>query len=351
MSTKNSHRVAILRSQRSSRMIVTYFLASRPCLLLFTTMLFLFSTGCGSHPIGKDKLPTNTLMKMDYEESLNLDQPENIYQVQVGDQTISYRTFGKKSRVPILLLQRYRGSMVDWDPLFLKELSKHNQLIIFDNIGIGSSSGNVPDSIDEMAAIAIAFVKSLKYSKVHLLGWSMGGFIVQKMIDEESQLFGSVILMATTYEGSLLYESPPDMAILSIAGGIRWGFEENRFLLFTDSEQGNQAAIASWRRIDSITRRLNVKPVTVSAYKAQGLAIEKFLKTIKTKALKNSAISKFLVMDGDKDGSYDLGHQLNLVKKYSAHLAIYPNAGHGFYQQYPKRVAKDISDFIDRGPL
>ncbi len=310
-------------------------------------LLVLLLIGCIGHSDDKDKTMDTSPVKEEQRKKLNLDRPEYINQVQVGEYTISYRILGEKSQIPILLLQRYRGSMVDWDPLFLRGLTAHNQVIIFDNSGIGASSGTVAISIDEMATTAIDFLKSLKYTKVHLLGWSMGGFVAQKMMDIEPQLFEKMILMATTYEGSLNTELPPDSVVLSAAGGESWGFRENKLLLFTDSEQGHNAALASWKRIDSITQKLGIKPVETEAYNAQGVAIEQFLTAQKPTLSHKLQASKVLVMDGDSDSSYDLRHQANLAKKYASNLAIYPNAGHGFHQQYPVRMAGDIIQFLN----
>ncbi len=310
-------------------------------------VLVLLLIGCIGHSDDKDKTMEKNPVKEEQANILNLDRLDYIEKVVVGEDTISYRVLGKKSEVPILLLQRYRGSMVDWDPLFLRGLTAHNQVIIFDNSGIGASSGTVPISIDEMATTAIDFLKSLKYTKVHLLGWSMGGFVAQKMMDIEPQLFEKIILMATTYEGSLNTELPPDSVVLSAAGGESWGFRENKLLLFTDSEQGHNAALASWKRIDSITQKLGIKPVATEAYNAQGVAIEQFLTAQKLTLSHKLQASKVLVIDGDSDSSYDFSHQVNLAKKYASNLAIYPNAGHGFHQQYPVRVAGDIIQFLN----
>jgi len=60
--------------------------------------------------------------------------------------------------------------MDDWDPLFLNELATDRQLILFDNAGVGRSSGESPDNIGGMADNAAAFILALKLYQIDLFG-------------------------------------------------------------------------------------------------------------------------------------------------------------------------------------
>ena len=66
-----------------------------------------------------------------------------------------------------------------WDPLFLDTLAADRKVIIFDNAGISRSSGSVPTTFQGWADDLIAFVRSLGIKKFDLLGFSMGGVVVQ----------------------------------------------------------------------------------------------------------------------------------------------------------------------------
>ena len=57
--------------------------------------------------------------------------------------------------------------------------AQDREVILFDNAGISSSSGEVPTSIEEMAADAAAFVNALGLIEVDVLGFSIGGFVAQ----------------------------------------------------------------------------------------------------------------------------------------------------------------------------
>ena len=60
--------------------------------------------------------------------------------------------------------------MDDWDPALTNELASHYKVVIFDNKGVASSSGRTPNTVEEMATDARAFIKALGYRKVNLLG-------------------------------------------------------------------------------------------------------------------------------------------------------------------------------------
>ena len=55
--------------------------------------------------------------------------------VDIGRTRYAYRRFGRRSPVPLVLLQRYRGTMDDWDPLFLDLIAEKRELILLDNAG------------------------------------------------------------------------------------------------------------------------------------------------------------------------------------------------------------------------
>src|SRR5262249_48783599 len=95
--------------------------------------------------------------------------------INVDDTKIAYRIYGDKKEIPIVLLAPLGSSMDDWDPAVINGLTRYSPVVVFDNKGVGSSSGKTPATIAEMAKDAIAFIKTLGYPKVNLLGFSMGG--------------------------------------------------------------------------------------------------------------------------------------------------------------------------------
>src|SRR6476619_7493951 len=93
----------------------------------------------------------------------------------------AYRRFGKAGGVPIVFNLHYIGTMDYWDPAVTDGLARDREVLLFDNAGVSSSSGEVPTTFEKMGANAIAFIKALGLSKVDVLGFSIGGFIAQEI--------------------------------------------------------------------------------------------------------------------------------------------------------------------------
>ncbi|MFF3849998.1 alpha/beta fold hydrolase [Streptomyces sp. NPDC002328] len=92
----------------------------------------------------------------------------------------AYRDFGKDAPVPpLVLLQRFRGTLDHWDPAFLEVLAQDRRIIDFDNAGVSESTGDVPTTREGMAESAFDFLTALGLDEVDLLGWSVGGFVAQ----------------------------------------------------------------------------------------------------------------------------------------------------------------------------
>src|SRR5215472_19189762 len=73
----------------------------------------------------------------------------------------AHRRLGIEGTMPIVLLQHFRGNMDHWDPAVVDGLASERQVILFDNRGIGRSTGPTPDNIADMASDAIEFIEAL----------------------------------------------------------------------------------------------------------------------------------------------------------------------------------------------
>lgn len=91
---------------------------------------------------------------------------------------------------PLVLIMGLSGVMEDWSPLF-EGLSKRTAVLIFDHRGIGHSSlpADWDDTLshDVMADDLISLLQSLgaAWRTVDVLGWSMGGHILQRLVTRE----------------------------------------------------------------------------------------------------------------------------------------------------------------------
>jgi pimeloyl-ACP methyl ester carboxylesterase len=61
-------------------------------------------------------------------------------------------------------------------------LAENREVILFNNAGVSSSSGEVPTTIDEIGANAVAFIKGLGLTNVDVLGFSIGGMVAQEIV-------------------------------------------------------------------------------------------------------------------------------------------------------------------------
>src|SRR5262249_27030154 len=114
-----------------------------------------------------------------------------------------YRRFGRNGGAPpIVLNQHFRGSLDYWDPAVTDGLAETREVILFDNAGIATSSGEVPTSIPQMGAHAIAFIRALGIPKVDVLGFSIGGMVAQEITLQAPDLVRRLILVGTGPRGA-----------------------------------------------------------------------------------------------------------------------------------------------------
>src|SRR4029077_18948136 len=105
----------------------------------------------------------------------------------------AYRRFGdRRGGVPIasplIFFMHFTGTMDHWDPAVTDGFAQDREVILFDNAGVSSSSGDVPTSVEQMAQHAEAFVDALEISKIDILGFSMGGLIAQQFTIDRPDL-------------------------------------------------------------------------------------------------------------------------------------------------------------------
>src|ERR1700677_646196 len=132
----------------------------------------------------------------------------------------------KTSGAPLVFNMHFMGTMDHWDPAVTDGVAEEREVILFDNAGVSSSSGEVPGSIAEMGANAIAFIKALELEQVDVLGFSIGGLVAQEIALEAPDVVRRLVLVGTgprsgdsmdtgTPEGKQIfgatYEHPDDL--------------------------------------------------------------------------------------------------------------------------------------------
>src|SRR5215831_153802 len=115
----------------------------------------------------------------------------------------AYRdTRGGEGSVPLVLLQHFRGNLDNWDPALIDALASARRVVTFDNAGVGGSSGTTPDTIEQMARDAIAFLAAMEFSQIDLLGFSIGSFVAQQLALVRPAIVRRLVLASAAPKGA-----------------------------------------------------------------------------------------------------------------------------------------------------
>ena len=121
--------------------------------------------------------------------------------VATGVETYAYRRFGVGSAPPLLCLQHFTGTLDFWDPAVTDPIAQGREVILFENAGVGRSSGEVPTTMVGMAGHVLAFADALGLIRVDVLGFSLGGVLAQVIALERPSLVRKMLLVGTAPEG------------------------------------------------------------------------------------------------------------------------------------------------------
>lgn len=269
--------------------------------------------------------------------------------VQTPLETYAYRRVGAGTGLPLLCLQHFMGTLDNWDPAVVDALASQRDVVLFENAGIGRSTGVVPSSIPEMARHAFAFLEALNLTKVDVLGFSLGGMVAQQMAAEQPKGIGKMILAGTAPEGGedIMHLEKP--ALKSIFDTFT-GYERLSHTFFTRSEAGIAAGEALVSRLRE--RRTDREPLpTPSVAAAQIAAFRAWEQNDGERFDKLRRIEQpCLIVNGVRDimipvrNSYVLAEHLP-----SATLLVYPDAGHGSLFQYNRSFVTQARLFLDTG--
>jgi pimeloyl-ACP methyl ester carboxylesterase len=93
------------------------------------------------------------------------------------------------------------STMAEWDPALLRLLARHHRLILFDYPGVGRSGPWHGRSFGSLAAVTARLVRAIGVVRADVLGWSMGGFVAQRLAIEHPGRVSRLILAGTNPGG------------------------------------------------------------------------------------------------------------------------------------------------------
>src|SRR5580692_9208882 len=108
--------------------------------------------------------------------------------LETSNERYAYRRFGRGTAPPLLCLQHFTGTLDNWDPAVTDALAAGREVILFENAGLGRSTGTVPETMSGMATHALAFLDALGLKRVDILGYSLGGMVAQQIVLERFSL-------------------------------------------------------------------------------------------------------------------------------------------------------------------
>ena len=263
----------------------------------------------------------------------------------IDSKQIAYRKIG--SGTPIILANRFRGTLDTWDPLFLDLLAENNTVVTFDYSGIGYSEGELPLDLHQVAAEVTKMADFLQFDKYFVGGWSYGGLIAQyATFLYPHRVLGTVIIGSNPMGKNEVSLSPQ---FLEKALQPTYTPEDIITLFFEPTSQ--KSTIAGMTSLQRIAQRYDeskvpVKMETLQRYFAptEQLAndadnFREYYKTLQTPVL---------VISGDNDISFAVENWFPLLKNAPTlqHI-IFNAAGHAPHYQYPELVTAHINTFIN----
>jgi pimeloyl-ACP methyl ester carboxylesterase len=265
--------------------------------------------------------------------------------VEAGGVEFAYRRFGSPAKLPLVMLQHFRGNMDNWDPALTDALAAEREVVLVDYAGAGSSGGEPSHTIASTAGQMIAFADALGLDEIDLLGFSIGGFVAQEITLVRPTLVRRLVLAATGPKGAPGMHGWRD----DIAAAARGESNPKNllYIMFAHSESSQAKGKEFLRRF--LERQEGRDAATSDAVRdAQYDAVVEWGIPDHAALQRLTGIGcPTLVLQGDNDLMIPtrLSHLMaGLVP--DARIRIYLDAAHGFLFQYPIEVAAEIGAFL-----
>ena len=257
-----------------------------------------------------------------------------------------YRILGAGIDVPVIFLNHLGATLDNCDPRIIDGIAKKYQIIAFDNRGVGATEGTTPKSIAEMAKDAISFIKALGYTKVDLMGFSMGAFIAQEILLQEPQLVRKAIMIGTGPAGGVGIDKVTAITYTGMLKGFLTFRDPKFYLFFNSNDNGRKSASAFLARIKERTENRD-RAISVKSFSNQLKAIHAW--GIQKPQDLSVITQQVLIANGDNDRMVPSSNTYDLAKRISnSELIIYKDAGHGGIFQYYEEFVKSALEFLGK---
>jgi pimeloyl-ACP methyl ester carboxylesterase len=270
--------------------------------------------------------------------------------VSVNGATLGYRVIHPdvKGR-PLVLINGYGFTMSEWDPAFIERLAEGRKVVLFDNRGIGRSSGPVKGlTIETMADDTAGLIRALKLRRPDVLGWSMGGYIAQELALDRPRRVHRLIL-ASTDPGSPRALEPTGPVVATLTNPDLSPTDLLPVLFPADQQEAGFAWLHAVGAEPNLTEAdFNTPPETMNEQElanaerwyGRGDGTYKRLPKLRAHTLIGYGTEDVIVPPGNA----------KLLARRIKHRTLMrvPDAGHAFLFQDPAAKAGAFARFLDR---
>jgi pimeloyl-ACP methyl ester carboxylesterase len=268
--------------------------------------------------------------------------------LRASSETYAYRRLGSGPGLPLLCLQHFTGTLDNWDPAVTDPLASGREVILFENAGLGRSTGQVPDTIAGMAKHALAFLDGLGLKACDVLGFSLGGMVAQQMAQDRPSVFRRMILVGTAPRGGedIMHFEKPSLAKY-LGDPKLQGYAVLQKIFFAPTASSQVAGAAFIERL--LQRAGDREPVSGLAVAQAQMASfrdwEKFADQ-RFAHLKNIP-HPTLVVNGIYDEMIPVQNSYWLSANLpNAVLLTYPDSGHGSLFQFHESFTRQAAAFL-----
>jgi pimeloyl-ACP methyl ester carboxylesterase len=124
----------------------------------------------------------------------------HVHVAPVGGTRIAWYERGQGA--PLVMLTGTGSTMAEWDPALLRLLARNHRLVLFDYPGVGMSGPWHGRSFDSIANATAGLMAAIDLPNADVLGWSMGGFVAQRLAIDHPGRVSHLILAGTNPGGS-----------------------------------------------------------------------------------------------------------------------------------------------------
>lgn len=250
---------------------------------------------------------------------------------------------------PLLMLTGTGSTMAEWDPALLRLLARDHRLVLLDYPGAGlSGRWGGPRGFDGLADAVARFIAASGLERANVLGWSMGGFVAQRLAIGHPGRVERLVLAGTNPGGGHAVlgtpkaqevDSDPDPPLDAILGQ-----------LYPPRRQGEARAFV--RRLERASRSgeipddFQVAPATV---RAQVAAEDPWLRSDRNYRQLAGLAIPVLATAGRQDPVTPAVNMRRIANQVpSAKLRVFAGA-HAFLFQQRRAFARALSQFLRSG--